>query len=483
MLGSKNQISASCVDELRAAISGGVALPGHELYDEGCRVWNGAVRRRPAIIAFCRQPEDVQAAVRAARRHGLPLSVRGGGHDWAGRALRDDRLVIDLTGMRDVAVDPRARAATVAGGALAKDVAAAAGPHGLVGALGNCGTVGMAGLTLGGGYGPLNGTCGLAADNLLGAEIVLADGRLLTAAPDAEPDLYWALRGGGGNFGVVTSLRVRLHPARDMLAGSIVYNWNEAEQVLRRYAAFAATAPDELGVCVGVMSGPDGEPVIMLVPLWNRERRRGGRVMEDVRAFGAAQSAQVGPATYADMLGQFDAWVEAADGCHFETRTRWLPALTAGAAEAIIAAKARAASPLCSIFWHHFHGAATRMTPDSAAFGLRREHLMVEIVAGWKPDGDDGAAHRRWAQDLRQSLAPFALPSGYANLLGPDDCEQAAEAYGGNAARLRLLKRRFDPDGVFASAIPLPAALGPSGRKLADGSRRTCRLAAARFKG
>jgi FAD/FMN-containing dehydrogenase len=453
---SKNRVTSTCADELQAAISGRVALPGHELYDEGCRVWNRAIHHRPAMVAFCKRPEDVQAAVRAARRHGLPLSVRGGGHDWAGRALRDSGIVIDLTGMRNVAVDPRSLVATVAGGALAKDVAAAAGPHSLVAALGNCGTVGMGGLTLGGGYGPLNGTCGLAADNLLGAEIVLADGRLLTTAPHAEPDLYWALRGGGGNFGVVTSLRVRLHPVRDMLAGSIVYKWNEAEQVLRRYAAFAATTPDELGVSVGVMSGPDGEPVIMVVPLWNGEQLQGEHVMKDVRAFGTPRSAEVGPATYADLLARFDAWVEAADGCHWETRTRSLPALTTGAAEAIIAAKARATSPLCTVFWHHFHGAATRVTPESAAFGLRREHLMVEIVAGWKSDGDDGLAHRRWAQDLWQSLAPFALPGGYANLLGPEDREQAAGAYGDNAARLRALKRRFDPDRVFASAIPLP---------------------------
>ena len=204
------------------------------------------------------------------------------------------------------------------------------------------------------------------------------------------------------------------------------------------------------------MSGPDGEPVIMVVPLWNGERCQGERAMEDLRAFGTPRSAQVGPATYADLLAQFDAWVEAADGCHWETRTRSLPALTAGAADAIIAAKARAASPLCSVFWHHFHGAATRVAPDSAAFGLRREHLMVEIVAGWKPDGDDGAVHRRWARELWQSLAPFALPGGYANLLGPDDREQAAAAYGGNAGRLRVLKHHFDPDGVFASVIPLP---------------------------
>ena len=270
------------------------------------------------------------------------------------------------------------------------------------------------------------------------------------------------LRGGGGNFGVVTSLRVRLHPVRDMFAGSVIFTWNEASGVLRRYAAFAATAPDELGVSVGAMSGPNGEPVIMVVPLWNGERRVGERAMEDVRAFGAPLSAQVGPATYLDLLAQFDAWVEAAEGCHWELRTRSLPALTAGAADAIIGAKARAASPYCAVFWHHFHGAATRMAPDGAAFGLRREHLMVEIVAGWNPDGDDGAAHRRRAHDLWQSLCPFALPGGYANLLGPGDREQAAGAYGGNAARLRALKRRFDPDGVFASAIPLPEGqVGP----------------------
>jgi FAD/FMN-containing dehydrogenase len=444
------------VDELQAAMSGRVALPGRELYDEGCRVWNGAVQRRPAIVAFCEQAEDVQAAVRAARRHGLPLSARGGGHDWAGRALRDGGLVINLTRMRDVAVDPQARVATIAGGALARDVAAAAGAHGLVAALGNCGTVGMAGLTLGGGYGPLCGSCGLAADNLLGAEVVLADGRRVVTGPDAEPDLFWALRGGGGNFGVVTSMRVRLHAARHMLVGTIIYNWNEAGAVLRRYAAFAAKAPDELGVAVGMMSGPDGESVIMLVALWNGDQRQGERVMEDVQAFGTPQSAHVGPATYADMLAQFDAWVEAAHGCHWETRTRSLPALTEEAADAIIAGMAHTASPHCSVFWHHFHGAATRRAPDGAAFGVRLEHLMVEIIAAWKPDGDDGAAHRRWAQDLWQNLAPFALPGGYANLLGPDDREQAAGAYGGNAARLRAVKRRFDPDGVFASAIPLP---------------------------
>jgi hypothetical protein len=452
MLGSKNRISSSCADELRAVISGRVALPGDELYDEGARVFNGAVRRRPAIIAFCKQPEDVQAAVRAARRYGLPLSVRGGGHDWAGRALRDDGLVIDLTGMRDVAVDPQALVATVAGGARAKDVAAAAGAHGLVAAMGNCGMIGMAGLTLGGGYGPLSGTCGLAADNLLGAEVVLADGRRVTTGPDVEPELFWALRGGGGNFGVVTSLRIQLHETRHMIAGAIVYPWREAGTVLPRYAAFAATMPDELGVLVAMASDPDGQPAITLVPLWNGDKLQGERAMDHLQALGTPQSAQVGPATYAGLLAQFDAGLP--DGCQ-EIRTRSLPALTPGAVDAIITAVARRTSPQSMVNWHHFHGAATRVAPDGAAFGERREHFMVEIIAGWKP-GDDGASHRRWAQDLLQSLAPFALPGGYPNFLVPDDREQVAVAYGGNAARLRVLKRRFDPDGVFTSAIPLP---------------------------
>ena len=446
---------SAAADELRAAVSGGVALPGDARHAEACRVWNGAVQHRPALAAFCERAEDVQAAVRAARRHGLALSVRGGGHDWAGRALRHGGLVLDLTRMRGVAVDPRARVATVAGGATVKDVAEAAAAHGLVAALGNCGAVGVAGLTLGGGYGPLSGTCGLAADNLLGAEVVLADGRRVWTDAREEPDLLWALRGGGGNFGAVTAMRLRLHEGRDMLAGSIVYPWGETDAVLRRYAAFAATMPDALGVSAAMMSGLDGQPAIMLIPLWNGGKRQGQRIMDVLQALGTPRLTQVGPATYPGMLAQFDPHV-ADDGRHWEARTRWLPALAPGAIAAITAAVARKASPYSAVNWHHVHGAATRVAPDATAFGMRREHFMVEIIAAWTPDGDDGAAHRRWAEALWRDLAPFALPGGYANLLGPDEREQATHAYGGNAARLRALKRRYDPDGVFSSAISLP---------------------------
>jgi len=442
--------------ELRSKMRGRVVSRGDDDYARTRRIWNGAVQNAPALFAVCETSADVQAAVQSARRHRFILSVRGGGHDWAGRALCPDGLVVDLSRMRQVIVDPRSRTAIVSGGAKAKELAAAAAAHGLVAALGNCGEVGVAGFTMGGGYGPLNGQCGLAADNLLGADMVLANGRCVTTGPDEEPDLFWAIRGGGGNFGVVTSMRIQLHEARHMLAGLIAYPWSEAETVLSRYAAFAAKMPDELGVSVMMTTGLDGQPAITLLPLWNGDKPQGERAIDDLQALGKPQFAQFGPMTYAEMLAPIDAQLAEAAGCHWELRTRSLPALMPGAIDAIISAVARRTSPHSAVAFHHFHGAATRIAADAVAFGLRREHFMVEIIAAWEGDGDDGAAHRQWALDLWKNLAAFALPGGYANLLGPDDREQAAAAYGDNAARLRALKRRFDPDRVFASAIPLP---------------------------
>jgi FAD/FMN-containing dehydrogenase len=256
--------------ELRTMMQGRVVLRGEDDYTRTRQIWNRAVENQPALFAVCETSADVQVAVRVARRYNLPFSVRGGGHDWAGRAWCADGLVIDLTRMREVVVDLHSRVATVAGGASNKDVAVAAGSYSLVAALGNCGAVGMASLTLGGGYGSLNGLYGLAADNLLGAEVVLADGRRATIGPDDEPELFWAIRGGGGNFGVVTSLRVQLHEMRHMIAGPIVYPLSEAEPALHRYAAFAATMPDELGISVGIdfRSGRPAHTIVLAAVEW-----------------------------------------------------------------------------------------------------------------------------------------------------------------------------------------------------------------------
>ena len=265
----------SLARELRAKMQGRVILRGDNDYVQTRQIWNGAVHHQPGLFAVCETSADVQAAVRSAREQGLPLSVRGGGHDWAGRALRHNGLVIDLSQMRRVDVDAETSVATIQGGATANDVISASEPHGLVAATGGWGTVGMVGLTTGGGYGPLTSRYGLALDNLLGAEVVLAGGRLVDCDARENPDLFWALRGGGGNFGVVTSMRVRLHPIRQVLGGTMLFPWSQAESVLGGYAELIANAPDELSVLGGVVSAPDGSPMVLLAPMWSGEARQG----------------------------------------------------------------------------------------------------------------------------------------------------------------------------------------------------------------
>ena len=414
-------------------------------------IWNAAVQHRPALIVRVQSPRDVQEAIRVGRDRGMRLSVLGGGHDWAGRAVCDSGLVIDLSGMRRVTVDTRARVATVGGGATAADVMDAAAPYGLVAAAGNVGCVGMTGLTLGGGYGPLNGRFGLASDNLLGAEVVLADGRIVTADATHEPELFWALRGGGGNFGVVTSMRVRLHPLNRLIGGMIVFPWSQAAAVWRGLGEVLLTAPDELTVQSGLLSGPDGRPAAYLAPAWSGDLRSGETTVDALVKLGTPLNMQVAPMTYGEMLGLFDAW--AVRGLCWAIRTRTVAGYTPEVIDTLVEAGRTLASPRSGIPIHNFHGASTRVASDETAFANRREHFVVEIVAGW--EFGDGAAHRAWADAVSAALEPHALPGGYQNLLGPNDHEQIANAYGDNAIRLGAAKRHFDPAGVF-TAIPLP---------------------------
>jgi FAD/FMN-containing dehydrogenase len=415
-------------------------------------IWNAAVQHRAALIMRAESTRDVQEAICRARDRGMRLSVLGGGYDWAGRAVRDGGLVIDLSGMWTVTVDAQARVATVGGGATAADVMDAAAPYGLVAAAGNVGCVGMTGLTLGGGYGPLNGRFGLALDNLIGAEVVLADGRIVTADATQEPELFWALRGGGGNFGVVTSMRVRLHPLDRLIGGMIVYPWSQAATVFRGLGEVLSTAPDELTVQGGLMSGPDGSPAAYLAPAWSGDLRSGEAAIDALVKLGTPLTVQVAPMTYGELVSLFDAW--AVHGLSWAIRTRTVAAYTPEVIDALVEAGRTLTSPRSGIPIHNFHGASTRVAPDETAFANRREHFVVEIVAGW--ESGDGAAHRAWADAVSAALAPHALPGGYQNLLGPDDHEHIANAYGDNGTRLVAAKRHFDPDDVF-NAIPLPS--------------------------
>ena len=441
--------------ELRSKIQGRVVVRGDSDYVSTRQTWNGAVQHQPALFAVCETSADVQAAVRSAREHGLPLSVRGGGHDWAGRSLRHNGLVIDLSHMTRVEVDPVASVATIQGGATAVDVTSVTAPHGLVAATGNCGTVGMVGLTTGGGYGPLTSRYGLALDNLLGAEVVLADGRLVNCNDHNNPDLFWAIRGGGGNFGVITSMRIRLHSIRQVLGGMMLFPWSQAESVLSGYAESIADAPDELSILSGVLSGPDGSPLAFLAPMWSGDSKQGEEWIVRLRQLGTPVVDKVEPMNYGDWLGMFA--TAAPLGRHYAAKNRSLAQLTPAVISTLVAGGQQRSSAFSAIILHEFRGAPTRVPLAATAFGLRKEHFMVEIIAAWEPTAeDDGENHRDWARILSENLAPHALPGGYPNMLGPDDHEQTANAYGANTGRMQQVKRLFDPHGVFTSAISLP---------------------------
>lgn len=433
-----------------------ISRPGDERYVATTSIWAAPTGELPQAVVHCRSKEDVQAAVRAARDCDLPLSVRGGGHDWAGRALCSG-IVIDLTPMHAVALDATGQWARVGGGARAADVVAASGRMSLVPVTGSTGQVGLAGLTTGGGYGPLIGRFGLALDNLVAAEVILADGHVARASPDDDPELFWALRGGGGNFGVVTEMQLRLHRLPSVHAGLLLYPFAEAEAVLARTADLAAGMPDELSVQAGIAAGPDGKLAVFLAPTWSGAADEGEGRVASLSKLGTLIAGGVTCMSYAGALKIFDAFI--VNGRRTYMETCWLPALDRKTISPFVACMAVAPSVGCAIVTHDFKGAASRVPEDATAFGLRRDHVLVEIIAA-NPDLADAGAdqrHREWAREARESFDATALPGGYPNLLGRGDFERARMAFGANAARLARAKCHYDPDNIFRSTIPLPA--------------------------
>jgi FAD/FMN-containing dehydrogenase len=438
---------------LQGLMKGKVIAEGQKDYAEARLIWNSAVQHRPAMIAFCESVEDVQAAIRSARAHGLPISVRGAGHDVAGRSVQPRGLVIDLSRMNRVKVD--GLAATVGGGATAAAVIAAASAHDLTAVTGWNGVVGMTGLALVGGYGPLLASHGLALDSLEGAEVVLADGRSVTANAVENPDLFWALQGGGGNFGVVTSMKIRLYPHRPILGGMILFPWTQADAVLGGYSDAIASVGNDLTVVMGVFTLPDGNPTLFLAPVWTGETAQGEVIMAALQSLGTPFHAQISTMRYQDLIGLFDSRV--ATGLHHAVENRWIPRLTREVISTIVKAAGERSSPHSAIILQHFRGAPARIPLEATAFGLRREHFLVEIISSWTPDpADHGAKHRSWAADFSRALAPASFPGGYLAMLHPEQPDRIMESFGSNLPKLRDVKRHYDPDGVF-SATPLPA--------------------------
>jgi FAD/FMN-containing dehydrogenase len=440
---------------------GRLIKPDHPDYDASRAVWNGAIDRRPRLIARCSGTADVAAAVRFARERDLEIAVRGGGHNVAGTAVCDDGIVIDLSAMRAVWIDPAGRKARVQGGALWGDVDRESQVHGLATTGGIIGHTGVGGFTLGGGLGFLMRKHGLTVDNLLGAEVVTAEGRIIRASADENPDLFWALRGGGGNFGIVSTFEFALHPVGPtVMAGPVFWAADDTAGVLRFYRDFVADAPDELGTVVRFGTVPPlpviskelhWRPAIAVACCYAGAVEDGERAVRELRRFGAPLVDLLGPAPYAAFQGALDDTVP--HGWHYYWKATDLAGLSDGAI-AVIADHAYAAgSPLSYTGMFHFGGAVARVPDDATAYAGRGVAHEIIIDGVWLPGdaGDRGPAETAWVRRFMQALQPHRADGVYVNFLdSDDDGSRVREAYGDRIyRRLAKVKAQYDPDNAF----------------------------------
>jgi FAD/FMN-containing dehydrogenase len=430
-------------------------------YDIARAVWNGAVDRRPRLIARCSGTADAAAAVRFARDHGLEIAVRGGGHNVAGTAVCDDGVVIDLSAMRAVWVDPACRSAWVQGGALWGDVDHETQAHGLATTGGIVGHTGVGGLTLGGGIGFLMRRYGLTIDNLLAAEVVTAEGGIIRASADEHPDLFWALRGGGGNFGVVTSFRFALHPVGPtVLAGPVFWTADDTGDVLRWYRDFTADAPDELGTVVRLGTVPPlpvipkdlhWRPAIAVACCYAGAVEDGEAAVRDLRRFGTPVVDLISPMPYTAFQGGFDDTV--LHGWHYYWKATNLTGLSDDTIAVIADHAYGARSPRSYAAMFHMGGAVARVRHDATAYSARDVAHNIIIDAVWLPDdaGEHAEAETTWARRFLEALAPHRAGSVYVNFLdSDDDANRIREAYGDQIfRRLADVKAKYDPDNVF----------------------------------
>jgi FAD/FMN-containing dehydrogenase len=436
-------------------IAADVIRPADPGYDEARAVFNAMIDRRPLAIVRCRDARDVAAGIRYARDHDLVLSVRGGGHGVAGNAVCDGGLMLDLSGMKNVTVDPVERIAHAGPGLLLGELDRATQRHGLATPLGVVSETGIAGLTLGGGLGWLNARCGLACDNLIGAEVVIADGEILQVGPHEHPDLLWGLRGGGGNLAVVTSFTYRLHSVTSVLAGALTFPWAAAREVLGHHHAFMATAPDELTDDVSLGLDPAGTPTVTILVCWSGDPAEGERVLRPLRSFGPPLHDSIGVLPYLD-------WQRAPDpgfprGQLHYWKSGYLRHLTDAALDALLALPPTIPTPATGIGLQGLRGAAARVPVEATAFPHRAAQYDLLILAQW-PEQARSDEHVGWARAAFDALRPHLEDAVYVNNLGTEGPERVRSAYGPNHARLAALKRTYDPSNVFRLNQNVPPA-------------------------
>jgi FAD/FMN-containing dehydrogenase len=446
---------------------GALIAAEHADYDDARAVWNGTVDRRPRLIARCTGTADVAAAVRFARDRDLEIAVRGGGHNVAGTAVCDDGIVIDLSAMRAVAVNTDSRTAQVQGGALWGDVDHETQAHGLATTGGIVGHTGVGGLSLGGGIGWLMRKHGLTVDNLVEAEVVTAEGDIIRASADKHPDLFWALRGGGGNFGVVSSFRFALHPVgQTVTAGPVFWTAEDTTDVLRFYRDFVADAPDELGTVIRLGTIPPlpdisdefhFRPAIAVACCYAGPVDDGERAVHELRQFGTPLVDRVGPTLYVDHQSSIDDTVP--HGWHYYWKATNLTGLSDEVIDVVAEYAYRASSPRSYAAMFHMGGAVARAPRDATAYPDRDVAHNIIIDAAWLPDQDDtvGTSETAWARAFLHALQPHHA-GVYVNFLdSDDDTSRVREAYGDDTyQRLAKIKAKYDPENVFHNNKNIP---------------------------
>ncbi len=465
--GTSDTVPEEAIEELRGTLRGDICLPGEEGYEAARTLWNAMIDRHPDLVVRARGPQDVLRAVRFARAHDLLVSVRSGGHNIAGKAVADGGLLIDLSQMRGVRVDPARRTAWVEAGCLLSDVDAETQAHGLVVPLGINSTTGISGLTLGGGFGWTSRKFGLAVDNLISADVVTADGRMIRASESENPDLFWGIRGGGGNFGIVTGFEFRLHSlGPEVTSGLIVHPFDRAKEILTAWRDFTATAPTDLSAWVVLRKAPPlpflppewhGREVVVLAACHAGSLAEGEAALAPLRAVGDPIADVIGPHPFVGWQAAFDPLLT--PGARNYWKSHDFAEMSDATLDVLADFSGRLPSDECEIFVGHLGGAIGKVPSDATAFGSRKAQYVMNVHTRWQ----DSSMDRRcidWARDFFDATASMALPSVYVNFLPEDETGKLGSVYGPNFDRLTDLKTKWDPDNFFRvnqNILPRPA--------------------------
>lgn len=444
--GKQISLEIQQVNDFRASVRSEVLLPSDHAYESARKIYNAMIDKRPALIVQCSNAGDVVSAVRFARKHGLLAAVRGGGHNVAGKAVCDGGLMIDLSLMKEIRVDRDHRRAFAGPGLRLGELDRATQAYELATPLGIISNTGIAGLTLGGGIGWLNGKYGLACDNLLSVEIATADGLLLYADSSVNPDLFWAVRGGSGNFGVVTSFEYKLHPVSTVVGGLILYPIQKAMQVLASYDTFAQKAPDDLTTAAGLLTGPNGDAVVAILVCYSGPVEKAETILSPFRTFTTPIADLVKPMKYLEMQSLLDQAYP--PGRLHYWKSSFMKELSEKAIDTMIRYHAMKPSPFTAIVLQQMHGAAARVDPAQTAFPHRKSQYDFEVLSQWT-DPIESEENVQWTRKLFESLQPFLERDVYVNSLGEEGEDRVKAAYGQNYGRLVDLKRKYDPTNFF----------------------------------